>query len=82
VGSPGRRHNPSQPRGLPTKFETSQRAWGGERWIEGDIFWNSAGFISAGLLGILAAGMVLAIREPGQLTPATASTRAVPATGD
>jgi len=39
-------------------------------------------FISAGILGILAAGMVLAIREPGQITPVTASIRAVPAAGD
>ena len=39
-------------------------------------------FISAGILGILAAGMVLAIREPGQITPVTASIRAVPVAGD
>jgi MFS family permease len=39
-------------------------------------------FISAGFLGILGAGLVLAIREPGQFTPAAASIRAVPAAGD
>jgi len=38
-------------------------------------------FLSAGVLGILAAGMVLAIREPGRAAPAPA-VRAAPATGD
>ncbi|OGB92008.1 MAG: hypothetical protein A2Z31_06925 [candidate division NC10 bacterium RBG_16_65_8] len=39
-------------------------------------------FISAGILGILAAGMVLAIREPGRATPVPVSIRTVPAVGD
>ncbi len=39
-------------------------------------------FISAGILGILAAGMVLAIREPSQTAPQPVAVRAVPATGD
>ena len=38
-------------------------------------------FLSAGVLGILAAGMVLAIREPGRAAPAPA-VRSAPATGD
>ncbi len=39
-------------------------------------------FISAGILGVLAAGMVLAIREPSRTTPAPSPAAAVPATGD
>jgi MFS family permease len=38
-------------------------------------------FISAGVLGLLAAGMVLAIREPGRAAPAPV-VRTAPATGD
>jgi hypothetical protein len=39
-------------------------------------------FISAGILGILAAGMVLAIRDPSRRTPAPSTARVIPATGD
>jgi MFS family permease len=39
-------------------------------------------FISAGILGILASGMVLAIREPSQRTPVPSPARPLPATGD
>jgi predicted MFS family arabinose efflux permease len=39
-------------------------------------------FISAGILGILAAGMVLAIRDPTQRVPTPSATEVVPATGD
>jgi predicted MFS family arabinose efflux permease len=39
-------------------------------------------FISAGILGILAAGLVLAIRDPSQRTPVPSPVRPLPATGD
>jgi MFS family permease len=39
-------------------------------------------FVSAGILGVLAAGMVLAIREHPPVSPAPVSARIVPAVGD
>jgi len=39
-------------------------------------------FTSAGILGIIGAGMVLAIREPTRKTPATSPAQALSATGD
>ena len=39
-------------------------------------------FISAGILGVLAAGLVLAIREPSRPAPRPLSAHPVPAMGD
>jgi hypothetical protein len=39
-------------------------------------------FISAGILGVLAAGLVLAIREPSRPAPRPLTAHAIPAVGD